>query len=262
MGIAHVPTDMNISRGLVKNAIHDHKFGFNADVGTSWETVWSNGGLYPYPAGAAIMTVASANSVDSAAGTGAQTVKISGLDTNYIEIEETVSTHATNGQLGISTINSYLRIHRVQVMTAGSGEKNAGEIYVGTGSLTNGKPAIVHGAIAIGDNQSTQCVYTVPAGKTLYLGQIDYATTNSGGAGKATTVALFARKLGEVFQVKEKLSSASGIYTHKHNWANEFTEKTDIEARAISEAATTSQVSAQIEFMIIDHTPNVGTTTS
>ena len=53
------------------------KFGYNASVGTSFETVWGNGtGLYQYPTSA---TTAVATSSNTAADNGG-TVHIFGLD--------------------------------------------------------------------------------------------------------------------------------------------------------------------------------------
>jgi hypothetical protein len=114
------------------------KFGQNASVGNSIETIWLEGGLYVYPPSATTMTVSSSDVNDTSAGTGARTVLISGLDGSYNEISETIT---MNGQTPVTTSNSYLRVNRALVLTAGSGGVNAGIIYVGTGTVTSGVPA-------------------------------------------------------------------------------------------------------------------------
>lgn len=62
---------------------------------------------------------------DTAAGTGARTVFISGLDSNYDVISETVT---LNGTSAVQTVRSYLRVNSFLIMSAGSGKTNAGSI--------------------------------------------------------------------------------------------------------------------------------------
>jgi hypothetical protein len=68
------------------------------------------------------------------------------------------------------------------VLTAGTGGVNAGQIYVGTGTVTAGVPANVYGHVAVGDNQSLTGHFTVPAGYTGYLkrGSISSGTATNG----------------------------------------------------------------------------------
>ena len=85
-----------------------YKFGYNAAVSSTEETVWMQGGRYVWPTSASTMTISSADANDTSAGTGAQTVTINGLDANYAEISETVT---MDGQIAATTTNSYLRRH-------------------------------------------------------------------------------------------------------------------------------------------------------
>ncbi len=138
----------------------------NDAVGTSEETIWEEGGLYTFPSSASTMTISSSDANDTSAGTGLRTIDIEGLDTNYLEITETVT---LNGQTGVTTSNSYLRINRLIGATAGSTNSNEGTIYIGTGSITAGKPANVFNLIETGANISHSGVFTVPASKTFYI---------------------------------------------------------------------------------------------
>ena len=146
------------------------KFGFNADIDDSLETIWSEGGLYSYLTSATVLKISSASTDDASAGTGARTITISGLDGSYNQISESVT---LNGQTAVNTTNSFLRVFRMIVDTAGSGGQNAGKIYAGTGTVTSGVPANKYGVIDVGDNQTLMCFWTVPAGYTAYLHQID-----------------------------------------------------------------------------------------
>src|SRR5210317_2657610 len=133
------PFDLNVSSGALSPSYKQvYKFGQNAVVGNSMETIWQQGGLYSYPPSASTTTVSSSNANDTSAGTGARTVQIVGLDGDYNEISETI---ILNGQTAVTTTNSFLRVNRGVVLTAGSGGVNAGIIYVGTGTVTLGVPA-------------------------------------------------------------------------------------------------------------------------
>ena len=132
------PFELQVAQGQIAYHKHVYKFGQNVTVGDSVETIWAQGGLYSYPPSATTMTVSSSDTNDTSAGTGARTVLISGLDGDYNEISETIT---LNGQTPVTTTNSFIRVNRAIVLTAGSGGANAGIIYVGTGTVTTGVPA-------------------------------------------------------------------------------------------------------------------------
>ena len=172
------PFELQVARGQISYHKTIFKFGFNSDIDNSLETVWAQGGLYSHPSSASTMTVSSSSTADTSAGTGARTVEIFGLDADYNEVSETIT---LNGQTAVTTTNTYLRMNRAIVRSAGSGEQNAGVIYVGTGTVTAGVPANKYATIAVGDNQTLMCVWTVPAGYSAYLTQTDVtvATTQN-----------------------------------------------------------------------------------
>ena len=170
-----------------------YKFGSNATVGNTLETIWEEGGLYAYPASASTMTVSSSDTNDTSAGTGARTVLISGLDASYNEASETI---ILDGQTAVTTVNTYIRMNRAIVLTAGSGAGNAGVIYVGTGTVTAGVPANKFTTIAIGANQTLQAFWTVPAGYTAYNYQTNISTGNSSNTPAVLKTVLVARPFG------------------------------------------------------------------
>jgi hypothetical protein len=107
------------------------------------------------------LNVVSGSANDAAAGTGARTIKIWGIDSNYAEISETVT---MNGASLVSTTNSYIAVNKVQVMTVGSGLTNAGIIDI----TNNANNAYV---VSIPASEGTSKIggYTVPSGKSLVL---------------------------------------------------------------------------------------------
>ena len=171
------PFELQVSRGQI--AMHERfcPFGFNDTIGSSAETIWSVGGTYTFPSTATAVTVvsASANDDGSPAGTGAQTVTIEGLDSSYAEVSETVT---MNGTSAVTTTQTFLRINRAYVATAGSTGSNVGAI-----TIANTTPTTL-ASIAATAGIAEQCVYTVPAGYTAYITRYMLSSYNStSGAG-------------------------------------------------------------------------------
>jgi len=244
---AYEPFELQVARGQVDGHKALFKFGINGDVGTSVETVWAQGGTYVYPASATVMKISSSSADDAADDTGARTISIAGLDANYNEISETV---ILNGQTEVNTVNSYLRISRMFVVTAGSGATAAGTIYAGTGTVTSGVPAVIYGMIALNANQTQMAFWTVPAGYTLYLMGVYYSSGNST-ANAWTNFQMIQRPLGGVFrQQSSTRMPGSGDFVLDLHTPIAFPEKTDIEIRAVASAGA-SNVSAEFEGIYI-----------
>jgi hypothetical protein len=244
---AYEPFELQVARNQIMGHKSLFKFGINGDVGTSVETVWAQGGTYVYPASATVMKISSSSADDAAAGTGARTISIAGLDANYNEISETVT---LNGQTEVNTVNSYLRITRMFVVTAGSGATAAGTIYAGVGTVTSGVPATVYGMITLTANQTQMALWTVPAGYTLYLMGNFFSSANST-ANAWTNFQLIQRPLGGVFRIQSSTRTpGNGDFVLDLHTPLAFAEKTDIEIRAVASAGS-SNVSAEFEGIYI-----------
>ncbi len=185
------PFTLQASRGdIYKHTLLD-KFGYNADIATATETLWSLGGIYAWRTTATKVKISSSDAKDTATGVGARTVLIQGLDADYAEIEETLT---MAGQTASSeSTNTYWRIHRAVVVTNGSEFDNAGTLYVHkTGAtLTAGVSTLADTLTVIspGFGQTLQSFYTVPANKTLYITQLHV----SAGAAALNTVTATVR---------------------------------------------------------------------
>jgi len=244
------PFGLQVARGQVAYHTPQFKFGFNADVDNSLETVWAQGGLYSYLSSASVLKISSSSTADTSAGTGARTVQLYGLDADYNEISETVT---LNGQTAVNTTNSFLRINRMIVRKAGTGGQNAGVVYAGTGTVTAGVPANKYATVAVGDNQTLMALWTVPAGHTAYLYET-HVTAACTTSNKLLTTTIVARPEGEVFQVKDKfgIQIDGGDIRQVYNFPIKFTEKTDIEVRAIADAGSANaEVSAGLDIVYI-----------
>ena len=241
------PFELQVARGQI--AWHNglFKFGINADVGSSIETVWAQGGTYAYLSAATVLKISSSSTNDTSAGTGARTVYISGLDGSYNEINEVVT---LNGQTEVNTVNSYLRINRMYVVTAGSGATAAGTIYAGTGTVTSGVPANIYAMIGLGANQTQMALWTVPAGYTFYLTGI-FFTSGGTTANAYTNFQLNQRPFGGVFrQQSSNRMAANGSFVLDLHTPLRFPEKTDLEIRAVTSSGSAT-VSAEFEGIYI-----------
>lgn len=174
------PFELQVSRGQITGHSVIHVFGHNPDVDDGTEaTVWPvSGSLLGHPVSPTIMKISSSSANDAAAGTGARTVRILGINGTGGYTEEIVT---LNGQTAVNTVNTYDAIESMTVLTVGSGGANAGIIYAGTGTVTSGVPAVPYSAIGIGDNLSLVGHWTCPEGHTGYLvhGKITTGTTNA-----------------------------------------------------------------------------------
>ena len=160
------PFGLQVSRGQIAWHRAVTVFGYNPDVDTTEEVVWPDGSTVGGNTVAATLKISSSSTSDAAAGTGARTVLISGLDGSHNEISETVT---LNGQTAVNTTKTYLHVNGITVLTVGSGGSNAGVIYAGTGVVTLGVPASIYNLIDTGFNQSTSAMFTIPSGYTGYV---------------------------------------------------------------------------------------------
>ena len=244
------PFELQVARGQISWHYPQFKFGFNPDVDNALETVWAEGGLYGYLSAASVLKVSSSSTDDAAAGTGARTVQLYGLDADYNEINEIVT---LNGQTSVNSVNSFLRINRMVIRSAGSGEINAGVVYAGTGAVTSGVPDNKYATISVGDGQTLMALWTVPAGYTAYLFQT-HVTAACTTSNKLLTATIVARPFGEVFQVNDKfgIQIDGGDINQIYHFPIKFDEKTDIEVRAISDAGSANaEVSAGLDIIYI-----------
>lgn len=225
-----------------------NKFGSNIDVDNSVETVWFQGGLYNYLTNAILLNVSSSSVNDDAAGSGALTVQIEGLDVNYDPQTEIIT---MDGRTIVNTTKRYIRVFSATVLTAGAGGTNAGTIFVYKSMETNGTPddsTKIHTTIGIGKSKTLQALFTVPAEKK---GTIDTIVLSSVTAAQSVTIELVARTFGStVFPVEfsQVFIGRTETYT---DLGLEFGPKTDIEIRATG-AVNNNSVSASFVIDLIE----------
>lgn len=232
------PFELQVARGQVAMHTVVHKFGYSTVIDGTAYPIWNVAANRTYLTTAATMKVSSSSANDASAGTGARTVLVEGLDQNYNAISETVT---LNGQTEVATTKSYLRVQHITTLTAGSGGKNAGVIYVGTGTVTAGVPAVIHELVPIGMNTELSGVYTVPAGYTAYVYQ-GGMTSQSNGNNFLTATLAYSNQ-GSPWLTPAVTVFTSDMVDYNFNYPLPLPEKTDFEARASVSAGTSSVTS-------------------
>jgi hypothetical protein len=217
------PFEFEIARRNVEGFSDINKFA-RATVGASEISIWDGNTAYPWITTASKLKISSDDAADTATtGTGAWTVIVYGLDANYNEINEVLE---MNGTTEVETENTYIRVYRMFVLTAGTGGGAAGTISLKQSTTTVAK-------IVNGNNQTLMGVYTIPAGKTGYF----LYGKASASAGKSIDGKVYVRFPDTVFAIKHTYEILETTYEFKPVVPIVLPAKSDIDFRAISSAA-------------------------
>lgn len=222
------PFELQVARGQITGHRSVIIFGYNPDVDTSRVTVWPYTGVLPLPAAALQMKVSSSSANDTASGTGARTVFVSGLDANHNEISEIVT---LNGQTAVLTAQFFLHINSAYVATAGSSLSAEGDIYFGDGTVTAGVPATVYDLIKFDYNQRITGSYTVPAGYTGYVSQGLFSAGQPGGSAQVSG-RLMSIGTDGIRRTAAITTVNNGVADYVFEYPLQIPEKTTIEATA------------------------------
>ena len=214
---------------------HIHKFGAVPALsinttGTIWDV---NDTPYPWSSfsSAGTLSVPAVNASDNG-----KTIRIVGLDADYLEISEDVTVSSSGAT---ATTKSFIRVYRAFV-TNGSAT-NVANINVQKGGVTVAR-------ITAGKAQTLMAIYTVPAGKTAYLMK-GVATCQ---AGADATVDMYVRYFGEsAFRVGHsfEVSGTGGEYMYEFGIPLRIPEKSDIDVRA-SVRSNNARVTAAFDILL------------
>lgn len=247
---AFEPFGLQVARGQIQGHSSFQIFGYNPDLDTTEESIWPNGGVVPHPTVASVLKISSTNAADTAAGTGARTVFIGGLDGSYNVVSETV---ILDGQTAVNTTNSYLYVNTFYVATVGSGGHNEGNISAGTGTVTVGVPAVLYDEIFATYNQRTTAHYCVPAGYTGYLVS---GNITAGQASGSSGITAYLKQHGPdgIVRVGAVTTLNNGAVQYDFDPPYAIPEKNCVGASAIGASANNS-VSAYFNIILIKNGP-------
>ena len=236
------PYDLQVSKGQVAGATALYKFGFNPDIDHTEETIWEQGGNVPWPTAAFTAYIVSDDAADNGTSTtGAQTVTVQGLDADYNIKSVSVT---LNGTTEVAISGTWIRINRAFVTLSGTGGTAAGTIHIQSSG-----GGVIYANLNNG-NQTQMAVYTVPAGHTLYLDDINFTAAISA-ANHSATVKLVAREFGSnTFRTRFINVMQSNQHIDKFEYPFVFPEKTDIESRA-SATNNNNQIGASFQGVLI-----------
>jgi hypothetical protein len=214
---AYEPFNLQVARTQIAGHSPFLIYGYSNQVGNTafgplWEGLTQSGGLYPFPASAAQLTITSS----SASDTSALKVLIQGLDANFAPISEVI---ALNGTSNVTSVNSYLRINNVSV-TNGT---NVGNI-----SFKQSTTLLAQINAGLGVNQAS--IYTVPAGYTLYILR-SYKTANIGFTSGAwiNFEVQFNDNVTGAQKIVQEQTFVQQIEINYEQMPRKVTEKTDIQ---------------------------------
>jgi hypothetical protein len=194
-----VPFTHAISFGVVRGGTVVTVVGAAGDIDPGAdEDIWGGDGLYTFfPTTAQAIEVLSSSALDTAAGTGAQTVMVIGLDATGNPQSQTVN---LNGLTAVAIPGTWFRVFQVLVMAAGSTGQNAGNVTVR--QVAGGTPVCAFIQAPGGNigtpiaNRSYQSHYTIPAGKRGMVVAFGCSTTNTDNL----TISILIRYPGGVWQ--------------------------------------------------------------
>lgn len=176
--------------GPLEPAFIVHKFGLNASVGTSLESVWTPGGLKTYVASAEPIDLVSSSPSDTT-----QTIIVDGIGADGSYVRASVQ---LNGTSTVSLPTNMKRVMRAS--PADDSVPLAGDV-----TITHRTSAVVAAFIeggATGPQQTEMAMFTCPAG---YIGYVQYVYA-VGTDRKDTRVSLYLSKDGSQYVWKRKAS--------------------------------------------------------
>lgn len=180
----------DVARSVYSEFTAFNKFGKNPSVGTTVAPI-ATAGVYQTPAALTSLEIVSSSADDTSAGTGARTVYIEGIGTDWAVVSETVS---MNGITAVALANQYWRIYRWYVATSGTYASSSASSHAGTLTLRVAAAGATWDTIglvdSLGKGQSKIACYSVPAGKTLYVTSLDFSIEST----KVVNLYMFKRE--------------------------------------------------------------------
>lgn len=193
------PYETAVAFGFVAGAFAETRNGRNPDIDTgAKEDLWNVGGLWTPITTAQTISIVSTSANDTAAGTGAQTAELRGLDASYNRVSETIT---LNGLTPVVSVNSYIFVSDLEILTTGTGNTNAGQI-TGTASTD----ATIQFRMLAGEGRTQLSWYMIPAGYSAVCHGY-FMSMNNTAAGAVIRAEFQIRKFGRQFVTRGYVST-------------------------------------------------------
>ncbi len=232
-----------IGEGDVPNTVVFEKTGYSPASTTSPTTLWNVGTNYVFPTANIAVEIVSTSANDIAVtGSGARTVFLRYLSSDYVEHEWTFD---LNGVTPVAGPTNFFRTNMFHMVTSGATGMVAGVVSL---RLVGGA-ATVYDQIAVGSSTGRNSVYTVPLGKTVFIHDVMFSCAYST-AGKSERMVLFTSvtpnqvtsTTGLIFWPKYEAMLVDGNVQKVDGAPIICPEKTDIKVNIFGEANAQSTV--------------------
>ena len=247
--VSEPDTDRNL--GYLGYQVAKRKFGKHLSVPGTATTIWTAPSNWVPNQNLETIEAVSSLAADGVAGAGARTIEVTFLDANWEEVTETLTMNGTTPTTP-TTVTGY-RVLSAKVKDVGTYHgSNLGNITLQTS--TSGD---VLGYMSIGSGGTEQTIYTVPAGKTMYITDIlvSVGQANSADVGLYNVPSvddMIAPTQGKIEEWGlEDFSGAKNF--PQHTWLK-FTEKSDVwvEATKITGGGN-ARVSVDFNYILQDN---------
>jgi len=251
-----VPHALPLASGHATNFSFVNKFGRCTGVGTSVVDVnrLATPAVYSWLTTAAQLEAISSDANDTAAGSGARTIVVEGLDADFLPCSATIAMNGTTAST--ATTQTFLRVHRAYVATCGTycdtdTGPHTGNITIRVASAGAIQIYLASADVTVG--QSEVARYTIPAGYTGYMLHSFFSVDSL----KTATFWLMRRPnantIAAPFSSKRIIDTFDGISApFDRNWSIpvKLDEKTDVWV-AVKAAATATDVCASFDIILV-----------
>jgi len=213
-----------------------HKFGMNEAVGSAEETVWSQGGLYPWALfdSGAITVYARSTSTGDTSGV----LELQGLDENYNIQVDSIS---LAGQSLVPSAKQFTRVFRARFR----GESHAGALEVYATNAVNSANIVAH--VPEAQSSSEVAIYTVPRNHIARLTSYTVSASKNVEAG----IRLKSRLPGQSFTTESLAEVFQSSLVQEFPKGLQFKALTDLDFRCVNAATSGSNATVSVTFNLL-----------
>lgn len=242
---------LDLARGFIGGQSPVAKSGANPSItSSSTEDITFSGVINWLQAATTVRIKAGGDANDTAAGTGAQSITVMGLDENWDEAEEDIVTAGASASSVTTT--TFIRVYDAYVKDVGTYTgANTGNIVIENGS--GGTDLLTIGA---GKGESESSEFTIPAGKTGYLTRAAADVD----AGKAADMIMWQRQnaddVSTPFSGKRiviEFPQLIGMVREKFDSYRSFPAKTDLWWTGTTGSGSAPSVQADYDLVLVDN---------
>lgn len=242
--------ELLLARGAITDHISRIIEGRNPAVGASLEGIWQQGGPFIFPTTSETVRVkVGGNAADAAAGAGAQSVTVQGIDENLDFVTEDITLNVDGTLASAATTAKYFRVNDCFVKDVGTyGGANTGNIVIENTTSTQ-----ILANLGAGISESRMLKWSVRNGYSLFIAGF-YALVEGT---KPATIRLWSREnnndVSTPFSPKRLIFEQPeliGNTDHEFVYPEKINQNSDIWAEA-STASGSSIVNIIVEFIEI-----------